>query len=180
MGKYNYAAEETGILTFFNVERRFHPQFDVRTFDHDYALVKLGREHPDPHLVQLRNTSEIPETLTIMGWGLTKENGDQSDILLEGTVRRFNTSECRQRLEPDPVTENMFCAWEDGVDTCQGKEECLDWFVAPKERKLSDFVLLLRGFWWANYYQGHQRTGRDHVVGYRLCEYDIAWSLRTH
>jgi secreted trypsin-like serine protease len=100
--------------------RRRHPDYDPDTLDYDYALIKLDRTHPNPYLVSLRTTPEVPVDLVIMGWGRTTDGGDQPEVMLEAQVRRFDTATCRTNYFPDPITENMFCADEDGADACQG------------------------------------------------------------
>lgn len=120
IGRYDYNAVESGVETYVNLERRRHPLFDALTYDYDYALIKLEREQPSPFLVSLRKTPEMPDQLTIMGWGLTSDGGKQPNELLEADVLRFNTTRCRSNYEPDPVTDNMFCAGYVGVDACQG------------------------------------------------------------
>jgi len=119
-GRYDYDADEPGVETFTDLVRRRHPDYDANTFDYDYALIKLDRPHPDPFLASLRTTPEIPQTLIIMGWGLISDGGEQSDVMLEAEVRRFGTDQCETNYAPDPITENMFCANEDGIDACQG------------------------------------------------------------
>jgi secreted trypsin-like serine protease len=120
IGRYDFALEETGVPTYVASERRMHPKFDPDTYDFDYALLKLDRKHPNPFMVSLRTTPEIPDMLTIMGWGYTSDGGSQSNVLLAGDVRRFNTIKCRSNYDPEPITKNMFCAEKKGVDACQG------------------------------------------------------------
>lgn len=121
IGRYDYTEDEQGVETYTNIERRFHPDYDPDTFDNDYALVKfVDREQPNPFLASLRKTSEIPRDLTIMGWGLTSDGGRQSEILLDANVARFDQTTCISNYLPEPVTENMFCANAQGIDSCQG------------------------------------------------------------
>ena len=120
IGRYDFSADESGVETYVKLERRRHPLFNPDTYDFDYALIKLEREQPSPFLASLRKTPEIPDTMTIMGWGLTSDGGKQSNELLEADVLKFDTSECSKNYQPDPVTDNMFCAEDVGVDACQG------------------------------------------------------------
>jgi trypsin len=120
IGRYDFEAEESGAETYTDLERRMHPGFDPDTYDMDYALVKLERSQPAPFLISLRRTPEIPDELAIMGWGLTADGGEQSSMLLDATVVRLNDEVCKADYDPEPVTENMFCASEDGIDSCQG------------------------------------------------------------
>jgi trypsin len=120
IGRYDYLNDESGVETYTNLVRRRHPQYNADTFDYDYALIKLDREQPDPYLVSLRKTPGIPLNMTIMGWGQTSEDGDQANELMEADVRKFDTTQCRTNYDPEPITDNMFCASEDGIDACQG------------------------------------------------------------
>ena len=120
IGRYDYSSDEGGVETYLDLVRRRHPNYNPSTFDYDYALIKLDREQPDPFCVSLRKTPEIPRDLRIMGWGLTSEDGDQPNEMMEADVRRFDTTQCAENYDTDPITDNMFCANEDGIDACQG------------------------------------------------------------
>ena len=57
----------------------------------------------------------------IAGWGITKENGFQSQQLLEAVLPVYDRSECNTRYG-GLVTDNQFCAGYEngGVDACKG------------------------------------------------------------
>lgn len=120
-GRYD-VNDNSGVQFFTNVQRRFHPLYDAGSFNHDYALVQLPSQVENAFLVQLWQTPEFPEVMTVMGWGNTKFDGEQSNVLLEGNVQRFDTEVCRKNYAPDEITENMFCAADinEGRDSCQG------------------------------------------------------------
>lgn len=121
IGKYDYSIYENGTESYFTLESRSHPKFDFDTYDFDYALIKLDRKQPNSFMVSLRTNPEIPEVLTIMGWGLTSDGGFQPTTLLAADVIRFDTAQCRINYNnADLITDNMFCAEEDGIDACQG------------------------------------------------------------
>ena len=120
IGRYGHFVKESDAKIYVDLEARVHPLFDPVTYDFDYALLKLDRAHPNPMMVSLWKTPEIPEELTILGWGLTSDGGVQSNMLLMAIVRRFNTSQCNENYSPETISENMFCAVENGVDACQG------------------------------------------------------------
>lgn len=122
IGRYDFREDEQGVETYTELETRTHPQFDSTTLDFDYGLIKLDSEQPDPFLVGLRRTRELPRDLVIMGWGLTLNEGEQSEILMHGNVSRFDTTRCENNYDPEPVTESMFCANGDGVDICNFDE----------------------------------------------------------
>jgi len=121
-GRYD-VNDNNGVQFFSNLERRSHPLFDVVSFDYDYALVKFPTDVQDPFLMQLWRTPELPESMTVMGWGVTKFEGVQPDTLMEVNVSRFETGICRTNYESlYDITENMFCAADvnNGRDSCQG------------------------------------------------------------
>lgn len=121
-GRYDVNDNE-GVQFFDNLLRRYHPLYDAATFNYDYALVKFPSEAKDPYLVQLWQTPELPNEMTIMGWGVTGfESETQPDRLLEANVSRFDAKECATNYAPEKITENMFCAAnsDEGRDACQG------------------------------------------------------------
>mmetsp|Transcript_19235 Transcript_19235/g.27734 ORF Transcript_19235/g.27734 Transcript_19235/m.27734 type:complete len:345 (+) Transcript_19235:64-1098(+) len=120
IGRYDYEANDEVVETFTDIEKRFHPDYEEATFNFDYALVKLERPHPNPFLVDLRRTTEVPSELQIMGWGLLEEDGEQPTLLQTAVVSRVFFEDCTQGYLPEEITENMFCAREDTIDSCQG------------------------------------------------------------
>jgi len=121
VGRYNYEADEEGVETFVEIERRFHPDFDLATFNFDYALIKLERPHPNPFLVNLRRTREVPSKLQIMGWGyLEKDGEEQSTRLQSAVVKRVPYEDCIDTYGREAITENMFCAKDEDIDSYKG------------------------------------------------------------
>ena len=57
----------------------------------------------------------------IAGWGITKENGFQSQQLHEAVLPTYDRDGCNQRYN-NLVTEKQFCAGYEngGVDACKG------------------------------------------------------------
>jgi trypsin len=121
-GRYDINDNE-GVQFFDNLLRRYHPLYDATTFNYDYALVKFTTDVKNPYLVQLWQTPEIPNEMTVMGWGVTDfESSTQPDTLLEADVSRFDTTQCAKNYAPEKITGNMFCASnsDEGRDACQG------------------------------------------------------------
>lgn len=118
IGRYDFGEDEADVETYTELTTETHPQFDSVTLDFDYGLIKLDREQPNPSLVSIRRTREIPRELIIMGWGFTLSEGEQSEVLMHGNVSRFDTTRCANNYAPEPITESMFCANGDGVDIC--------------------------------------------------------------
>ena len=113
-----------------------HPQYDPSTTDNDFMLVFLDSPVSSDNydLVTLNkdsNTPSLSEEVTVMGWGVTSENGDLSDVLLEVDVNVISNNEC-DAAEGNidgyydsyngQITNNMLCAREvgGGEDACQG------------------------------------------------------------
>ena len=74
----------------------------------DKPLVRLG----------LTSNPSVGAPLTIVGFGLTSEDGQNSDVLREGRVNYMDTDECAQIYEGinEIIPDVMFCAEKSGVD----------------------------------------------------------------
>ncbi|CAB9527072.1 Vitamin K-dependent protein C (Fragment) [Seminavis robusta] len=111
-----------------------HPEFNdetnlVNNNANDFMLLKLAKPVPSVRPIQLQSDNDLPlrdqEDLTIVGYGLTAEDGDISNILQEATVQYHH--DCSfARYRPGKVgRDSMFCAhgkFNDtlAVDSCQG------------------------------------------------------------
>ena len=78
-----------------------------------YAPVKLIPEAADV---------AVNETTTVLGWGLTAENGAQSDVLKQLNISVWDNAKCNVDAElANQIDETMFCAGGlKGEDSCQG------------------------------------------------------------
>ncbi|XP_054155621.1 transmembrane protease serine 9-like [Oppia nitens] len=56
----------------------------------------------------------------IAGWGLTKDRGTPSDMLMYTDVSIINHDKCRQYPYPVPISEGMLCQGVDRTAPCQG------------------------------------------------------------
>jgi trypsin len=104
-----------------------HPQYNSKTHDYDFALVKLsGNSKLKPVAL---NTNEIsipeqestaPHAITA-GWGTTSESGAISQTLLKVDVPLVSQARCNEAY-PDAMTDRMICAGYDAgqKDSCQG------------------------------------------------------------
>lgn len=43
-------------------------------------------------------TDEMPKTVTVMGWGITRNFGDSSEILLKTDVQYFTMAQCNEQF----------------------------------------------------------------------------------
>lgn len=106
------------------VDRRIrHPSFERATYDNDLVVLKLDAWIYDRDPVRLSTSSPFSgDSLTIIGFGLTSEDGSNSNQLLEGRVEYVDSTECVKTFEN--ITQinpsSMICAEGDGVDACNG------------------------------------------------------------
>ena len=104
-----------------------HPGYDALTTGNDYMLLKL--ESPvDTNtypVIELNRDILMPEhddILTVIGFGLTSEGGDQSQKLLQVDVPMNSYELCNEQYGGTIDEGTQFCAGyvEGGKDSCQG------------------------------------------------------------
>jgi secreted trypsin-like serine protease len=105
------------------------PHPDYTTGINDVALVILPSKDAVTGIqyATLNEDSNVPAEgaeFRVLGWGLTEDGGDRSDILLGTTVDYVPTEQCQEDYEDvphaPPVSEENVCAARDGTDTCSG------------------------------------------------------------
>lgn len=116
------------------VDSRVHPEFNDQTNwinnnEYDFMLLKLDTPLPQIRPVQLHSEQELPpsdqENLTIVGYGLTSEDGTVAKTLQAGTVQ-YHEDCSFSSYRPEKVSqETMFCAHGShnqthAIDSCQG------------------------------------------------------------
>uniref|UniRef100_A0A8C7CN09 Peptidase S1 domain-containing protein n=1 Tax=Oncorhynchus kisutch TaxID=8019 RepID=A0A8C7CN09_ONCKI len=108
-----------------------HPDYNVAELRHDIMLIKLKKPVKLTDTVKVMDlpkpASDVPAGTQCFaaGWGDTKENGDQSDVLLSVNVTVIDRKKCNS---PDyynfspVITGGMLCAGygQDRAGTCQG------------------------------------------------------------
>ncbi|XP_026143823.1 ST14 transmembrane serine protease matriptase a isoform X2 [Carassius auratus] len=104
-----------------------HPYYNHYTYDNDIALMEL--DSPVTYGATIRPiclptaTDVFPagETVTITGWGATREGGAGAAVLQKANVRIINSTVCDQLMNGQ-ITSRMTCAGvlSGGVDACQG------------------------------------------------------------
>ncbi|XP_050991486.1 ST14 transmembrane serine protease matriptase a [Labeo rohita] len=104
-----------------------HPSFNAYTFDNDIALMEL--DSPVTYSETIRpiclptSKTVFPagETVSISGWGATREGGTGATVLQKANVRIINSTVCDQLMNGQ-ITSRMTCAGieKGGVDACQG------------------------------------------------------------
>jgi|YNPMSStandDraft_1061717.scaffolds.fasta_scaffold12080_3 trypsin len=104
-----------------------HPNWNSKTMDYDFALVKLDRKSSYSP-IKLNNISYITEkdgvVYTVAGWGTTSEGGSISNTLLKVDVPFVSKDACQKAYSENKIaiTDSMLCAGypEGGKDSCQG------------------------------------------------------------
>jgi len=111
-----------------------HPNYNPSITDNDFMLVFLDSPVSinNYDIVKLNKNPGVTSTdVTVMGWGVTSENGDLSDVLLEVDVDVISNQECDAAegyidgyfdSYNGQITNNMLCARVvgGGEDACQG------------------------------------------------------------
>jgi len=98
-----------------------HPDYNSRTFNNDYMMVKLKQSSTFSPVTLDDGSSTLDDKvdLTVMGWGTTSSGGSISPVLLEAETDFVTNSKCNSDYSGE-ITSNMICAARDGIDSCQG------------------------------------------------------------
>ncbi|KAG7370859.1 trypsin [Nitzschia inconspicua] len=98
-----------------------HPDYDSKTYDYDFALIKLSGWFQDNQVIQLNRNAGAPalgDGLTILGFG------GQSEALQQGVVQFLSPSDCRSawgEFGYEVREDIVLCAYSNGgVDACAG------------------------------------------------------------
>uniref|UniRef100_A0A672KAA1 Suppressor of tumorigenicity 14 protein homolog n=1 Tax=Sinocyclocheilus grahami TaxID=75366 RepID=A0A672KAA1_SINGR len=104
-----------------------HKNYNSHTYDNDIALMEL--DSPVTFSATIRPiclptaTDVFPagETVSISGWGATREGGSGATVLQKANVRIINSTVCDELMNGQ-ITSRMTCAGvlSGGVDACQG------------------------------------------------------------
>ena len=113
-----------------------HGKYDDWTTNNDFMLVILDRPTTqDVELVKLnsdKNTPNVGDAVTVMGWGDTVAADDisrLSDVLRDVEVNVISNQECGQSegtvggwydTYDGQITSSMLCAKDNNEDSCQG------------------------------------------------------------
>jgi len=99
-----------------------HPAYNDRTTKHDFLLIKLAKSSTAPNVPWNTDSSEPQDGqgVTVIGFGVTTEDGDVSDVLRKVTVNIVDSNTCRSTYGSDLFEDVMLCASGDGKDSCQG------------------------------------------------------------
>ncbi|CAL8070446.1 unnamed protein product [Orchesella dallaii] len=103
-----------------------HEKYNNETQDNDMALCHLVKPLTYSRTVQpaclpwnMATETFQGKTVTASGWGTTSSGGSASMVLKNVDLPVKTTQEC-QAYYQDSITNNMFCTYNPGKDTCQG------------------------------------------------------------
>ena len=108
---------------------KYHASYSTSNTDYDIALIELDKpieynEGCRPICLPSPTHDMIGAELwaTVSGWGQTKYNGENSDVLQDVTVRILPTRVCTNVYGKSKITSRMICAGAlaGGRDACQG------------------------------------------------------------
>jgi len=132
LGEHDYKTTSESDRVRANViEAINHPDYNSRTTNYDFSLLKLDQkidfsEHPHIRPICLPGSDD--ETYDnfkaiVTGWGTTSSGGSLSSKLREVMVDVMSNDECKESgYADDEITDQMICAGVDagGKDSCQG------------------------------------------------------------
>jgi len=96
------------------------PTWNSKNFNCDVALIRLEMASTRPPImISFVNEFQSNPALTVMGWGVTSDGGNQATQLMEANVYPMDQNLCKNRYG-DALTDTMFCTAINGKDACQG------------------------------------------------------------
>ena len=101
-----------------------HPNYDSRTTDNDYAILRLANpvtftNEVSPACLPADLSATYTGVLaTVTGWGTLSSGGSQPTVLQEVDVTVTSNEVCNNAY--GSITANMICAADSGKDSCQG------------------------------------------------------------
>jgi len=105
----------------------YHPSYSSSTSDYDVAVLRLSTALTFGSTISgatLTSATDPTEgtTTTVVGWGLTSENGAVSSVLREVDVPVIARATCQSDYSSETITTRMFCAGlaAGGKDSCNG------------------------------------------------------------
>ena len=106
-----------------------HESFDDRLLRNDFMIVRINGLSSNP-LVVLKEDEQIPELLTVVGWGVQEVDGEPyRGPLQETNVKYIPNSKCKMSAGYingvygtyyGLIQDNMLCAGAPSTDACSG------------------------------------------------------------
>lgn len=102
-----------------------HRNFDLNTYNHDIALLKLRRPIKYTKNIRPICLPGIKDPAgrygTVVGWGRTAEGGMIPSVVQEVQVPILTLRQCRaMKYRASRITSYMLCAGRGAMDSCQG------------------------------------------------------------
>lgn len=120
-----YPAGYDGAGEQLTIEATYLPHdFNLSTLFNDLCIVELPQASSVVNRIQLNfnDTQDLSGTVTVIGWGVTSENGSQPNVLQQVSVPIVPHAECVADYEGSAIiTNNMICA---GLQNTGGKDSC--------------------------------------------------------
>lgn len=105
------------------IDQVVHPEFEDGNNEYDFLIIKLGgwmggRKDVVPINTNFDFVQDDDDSLmTVMGFGMTEEDGDESDVLMETQVSLISGKDCSELYHMFNFQEDtMICALEKGKD----------------------------------------------------------------
>jgi len=132
----NADKDDTKMAETFKVESFvYHKKYDTKTTNNDIALLKLEKKIDFSKYDGTVSPVCLPEaprkyygkSVTVSGWGLLEDGGDQAHKLMEVDLEVIWMRQCREGFKYNPswITSRMMCTFAKGddgevQDACQG------------------------------------------------------------
>ena len=130
VGAYRAGSTANNAVEVTVAQSLMHPNYDDFTTANDFQLLRLSQAVTvggSNVILSINNQFSSPsnnQLLTVLGLGLTQENGSEANILRDVEVQAIATSTCNQgnAYGGDVENDTMFCAgyMSGGKDSCQG------------------------------------------------------------
>ncbi|XP_046406061.1 trypsin-1 [Ischnura elegans] len=123
-----HSAHETPIVSRTVAAVIRHRNFDLETYNHDIALLRLrktvsySKRVRPVCLPQGPSTEPAGKLGTVVGWGRISEGGTLPSVAQEVQVPILSLQQCRtdSKYRPSRITNYMICAGKGSQDSCQG------------------------------------------------------------
>ncbi|XP_055381966.1 trypsin-7-like [Condylostylus longicornis] len=103
-------------------ETRIYDDPYVKSYFDDVGLIKLSRP-VEVEYIKLPEVGDYPKNASLIkvyGYGKINEGNDYNSELLMIEIPVVTIEECRRSYGEQYVTDNMFCAYAEEKDACQG------------------------------------------------------------
>merc|ERR1719384_59704 len=104
-----------------------HENYNSRTTNYDFAIVKLSRpvtfsSNVNPICLPSATRNYDSVVATVSGWGTLYSGGPQPSILQKVNVPTMSNGQCttNSAYSPGDITSQMICAADSNKDSCQG------------------------------------------------------------